>query len=172
VLEHSQTTCQPETYQSLFDRYAGALRRFVYYKCGNWAGAEDFVQEAFLRLWKNCTEVPPDKAKSYLYTVANRLFLDEVRHQKVVLRFAQEAQTEPEGSTPGADQHLEASELQVRLERAISDLPEGQREVFLMNRVEKMTYAEIAERLELSVKAVEKRMHQALLALRAVASGS
>ena len=49
---------------------------------------------------------------------------------------------------------------------AISDLPEGQREVFLLNRIDKKTYKEIAEMLDISVKAVEKRMNLALQDLR------
>ena len=51
---------------------------------------------------------------------------------------------------------------------AIADLPENQRIVFLMNRLDKKTYKEIAELLDISVKAVEKRMHKALKELRKV----
>ena len=49
---------------------------------------------------------------------------------------------------------------------AISDLPEKQKEVFLLSRIEKMKYREIAEMLGISVKAVEKRMHLALLEMK------
>ena len=49
-----------------------------------------------------------------------------------------------------------------RLENAIAALPDTQRDVFLMNRIEKLTYREIAERLSVSVKAIEKRMSKAL----------
>ena len=52
------------------------------------------------------------------------------------------------------------------MERAIAELPETQREVFLMNRIDKMTYGEIAEALGLSVKAIEKRIGKALRELR------
>jgi len=54
------------------------------------------------------------------------------------------------------------------LEKAINDLPEKQRTVFLMNRFENHSYTEIASLLDLSVKAVEKRMHLALVSLRKV----
>ena len=53
-----------------------------------------------------------------------------------------------------------------KLENTISALPEKQREVFLLNRIEKKKYKEIALHLDISVKAVEKRMHQALLVMR------
>jgi RNA polymerase sigma-70 factor (family 1) len=161
-----RSTCHPDTYQQIFFRLAGSLRRFVYYKSGQWEQAEDIVQEAFLRLWKNCSEVAPDKAKSYLYTIAGNLFLDGARRQQVALKFKDFAEKRGETTSAGADVALEDRELQQRLENALAALPEGQREVFLMNRVEKLTYAEIAERLGLSVKAIEKRMHLALISLR------
>ena len=63
---------------------------------------------------------------------------------------------------------MEASELKDQLEKAINELPEKQRTVFLMNRFDNQSYTEIAAALDLSVKAVEKRMHLALLSLRKV----
>ena len=61
---------------------------------------------------------------------------------------------------------MEEQEFKRRLEDAISQLPEGQRVVFLMNRIDKKKYRVIAEELDISVKAVEKRMHLALKTLR------
>jgi RNA polymerase sigma-70 factor (ECF subfamily) len=57
-------------------------------------------------------------------------------------------------------------EFKQMLEEAISNLPEKQRVVFLMSRIDKMTYQEIAKSLEVSQKTIEKRMHGALSALR------
>ena len=61
---------------------------------------------------------------------------------------------------------LEEKEFKEQLENIIASMPEKQRDVFLMNRIDELTYKEIADRLELSVKAVEKRMHGALSFLR------
>ena len=47
------------------------------------------MQEAFVKLWKKCKDVPPNKAKSFLFTVANNLMLNEFNHQKVVLKYQQ-----------------------------------------------------------------------------------
>ena len=57
---------------------------------------------------------------------------------------------------------LEYSELKKKYEKTLMKLPIKQREVFLMSRVEELKYSEIAERLRISVKAVEKRMKKAL----------
>lgn len=159
-------TCHPDTFRDLFFRYAASLRHFVFFRSGNWGSTEDAVQEAFLRLWKNCRAVPPEKAKSFLYTVANNLFLDDTRRQQVRFRFLQQAENSPETYAAPADADLEAREMQDRLEAVLAQLPEPQRLVFLMNRVEKLTYVEIADALGISVKTVEKRMHGALIVLK------
>lgn len=159
-------TCEEEVYKSIFYGQSKGLRNFVYYKCGDIAQAEDIVQDAFSKLWLNCAKVPVEKAKSYLFTIANNLFLNQVEHRKVVLKFEKRGHSEKDNITP---QHiLEQEEFRQKLEKAISDLPENQRTVFLMSRIDKKKYKEIAEELDISQKAVEKRMHKALVFLRKV----
>ncbi|MEM9847279.1 MAG: sigma-70 family RNA polymerase sigma factor [Bacteroidota bacterium] len=158
--------CEEQVFKSIFLEHAKSLRNFLYYKSGQLKQAEDWVQDAFYKLWKNCAKVQPEKAKSYLFTVANNLFLNEVAHQKVVLQFEQRGHSQRTDESP--EFILEQQEFQAQLEQAISDLPEGQRIVFLMNRIEKKTYKEIAEILAISLKAVEKRMHKALVSLRKI----
>ena len=158
------STCEEKTFQKLFMEHLDGLRNFLYYKSGNSGFAEDTAQEAFVRLWKNCAKVPIEKAKSFLFTTANNLFLDEAKHRKVKLKFQQYV---PKNQTSESPEFLlEEQEFKDQLEKAIDALPEGQREVFLMNRIDKMKYREIAEALGISQKAVEKRMHKALLELR------
>ncbi len=161
--------CQEATYQELFFAHARHVRNFLLYKGANAGEAEDLAQEAFLRLWRDCAKVPFEKAKGFLFTVAGNLFLDEKKHEQVVLRFQRQAPQEVETENPHFQ--LETQELHDRLERAIAQLPENQRIVFLMNRMDKLTYAEIAERLDLSVKAVEKRMSKALVEMRQILKG-
>ena len=162
----STTICQEKIFQKIYIDQAQALRNFLYYKTGNLQQAEDLMQDAFGKLWENCAKVVLDKAKSYVFTIARNLFLNQVEHQKVVLKF--EKKTAPQQSDITPQYLLEEKEFQERLEAAISALPEGQRLVFLMNRIDKKKYREISEELEISVKAVEKRMHQALLHLRKI----
>ena len=163
-MDKPDSTCEQVSFRKLYEQYSDRLRNFVYYRFGDSGFAEDAVQESFLRLWKNCAAVPFEKAKSYLFTVANNLILDKVKHQKVRLRH----QNQPTKATniESPQYLLEEQEFKERLEAAIQELPSHQREVFLLNRIEKMKYREIAELLGISQKAVEKRMHKALLFLR------
>lgn len=156
--------CKEEVYKQTYFDYSEYLRNFLFYKSGNMGLSEDLVQESFVKLWENCAKVQLDKAKSYLFTVANNLFLNTVEHQKVKLKFQEHSDENRVENDPQFI--LEEKEFKLKLENAISELPENQRIVFLMNRIDKKKYKEIAEELELSVKAVEKRMHLALKALR------
>lgn len=164
INETPKNICSQDAFKSVFFEHSRQLHNFIYFKCGDETLAEDISQEAFLRLWKECQKVPYNKAKSYLFTVANNLFLDHVKHQKVVARF--KLQKTKEFSTESPEFLLEESEFKSQLEAAINALPEKQRTVFLMNRIEKLTYKEIAGLLGISVKAIEKRMHKALVELR------
>lgn len=161
-----KSVCQEEVFSSLFSSYAEPIINYLYYKSGNYAGAEDIMQDAFAKLWKECSKVPLVKAKSFLYTIAKNTFLNQVKHQKVVLKFEKLGHNEISHESPQF--LLEEAEFKEKLENAIAALPEDQRVVFLMNRIDKMKYREIADHLNLSVKAIEKRMHKALVKLRKV----
>jgi len=160
-----QNVCEESIFSRIYQKWGQALFNFIRYKTKDIDQANDLVQEAFITLWDHCAEVSPEKAKSYLYTVANRKFLNQVAHLKVVQRHQSETSTGIHQESP--EFLLEHQEFENKLQRAIDSLPEGQKTAFLMNRIEQMTYAEIAVALEISVKAVEKRMHLALKTLRA-----
>lgn len=159
--------CADKTFREIFFRLGDRIRNFLYYKTGDLSQAEDLTQEAFSRLWENCRKVAPDKAKSYLFTIARNLFLNQVAHRKVVLKY-REQQAEIDRNDEDPASLLEQDEFRQRLEEAIQSLPEGQRVAFLLNRLDGLTYPEIAALLGISVKAVEKRIHKALVALRKI----
>lgn len=159
--------CEENVYQELFRSISRSLRDFLFYKSGNIESANDLMQDAFFKLWEKCKDVPYEKAKSFLFTTANNLFLNGVKSQKVRLNYKKTHQSS-RSNKEDPSYELEMKEFQLKLEQAIADLPEGQREVFLLNRMNKMTYKEIAESLGVSQKAIEKRMSKALIKLKDV----
>lgn len=163
-MKKDEDTCNPSNFKRFFNEQSDSLRNFIYYKSGNTGFAEDAVQEAFIRLWKNCAKVPLSKAKSFLFTTAHNLFLDQAKHMKVELKFAQKKQITSTHQDPQF--LLEEKEFKLKLENVINQLPEDQKVVFLMNRIDKLKYREISEILNISQKTVEKRMHKALILLR------
>lgn len=161
----NKSVCEQINYETIFNNHSKILYNFVYYKCGDQQQAEDIVQDAFVKLWKNCAKVEYDKAKSFLFTVARNLFLNEVAHKKIVLQHHQTLPTNE--STSQTPQYLlEEQEFMAKLNEAIASLPDKQRDVFLLSRIDKKKYSEISEITGISVKAVEKRMSLALITLR------
>ncbi len=157
--------CKETIFSDFFKNHAKALRNFLLYKFGNQEHAEDVTQEAFIKLWQNCADVPLEKAKSYLYTIANNSSLNEIAHQKVVLSY-QKNNSLNDRSNESPEFLLEEAQFKTKLLNAIDRLNETQRVAFLMHRIDGKKYAQIAEELNISVKAVEKRIHLALLELR------
>jgi RNA polymerase sigma-70 factor (ECF subfamily) len=164
------TVCEEVTYHAVFQEVAPKLRNFLYYRCGEAENAADMVQEAFLRLWQNCAKVLPAQASSWLFKVAENIFFKQKERGKVALKYEwRMAGPEPTYASP--QEELEEKEFQQQLEDALAALPDGAREVFLLNRIDGLKYREIAELLGISQKAVEKRMHRALVSLRALHAG-
>ncbi|SCY42296.1 RNA polymerase sigma factor [Flavobacterium caeni] len=157
--------CEERTFASFFKTHAKTLTNYLYYKFGNAEMANDVAQDAFVKLWENCANVPPEKAKSFLYTVANNASLNQLAHQKVVLKYAQRAGAES-NAPERPDFVLEEEQFKKKLQSAIDRLSEGQRTAFLLNRIDGKKYNEIADMLGISVKAVEKRISGALVSLR------
>ena len=156
--------CEEQLFSSIFKKYSQDLHDFLYYKFGSQLNPQDKMQEAFVKLWENCAKITPNKAKSFLFTTANNLMLNAYAHQKVVLKHRQ---TKPKQSTNISPEFLlQEKQFQEKLERALSNLTEAQRVAFLMNRVEGKRFKEIAELLDISTKAVEKRIYGALKKLR------
>ena len=160
----NRNICHSETFEYIYNTYAKDIRRFLFFKTQDVAAAEDLLQDAFVKLWDNCSKVDYDKVKSYIYSIANNMFLNEKKHEKVVRTYNQNHKKFDTNESP--EFIMLEKEFMEKLENTIATLPEKQREVFLLNRIEKKKYKEIAEQLQISVKAVEKRMHLALLTMR------
>jgi RNA polymerase sigma-70 factor (family 1) len=151
-------------FKDLFDNHFDSVRNYIYYRSGDAEAATDIAQEAFLRIWE---KQPSDLSHitGLLFKIANDEFISQYRRQKVMLKFRLNIKPDHTGITP--EEQLVFEELKDRYETALVNLPEKQRIVFLMSRVEQLKYHEIANRLGLSVKAVEKRMNLALTFLKA-----
>lgn len=163
-LEQDKNYCNEKKFSEFFLNQSKNLNNYIYYKCGNLDLAKDIVQDAFLKFWNNCEKVIPNKAKSYLYTIATNIFLNEFAKSTVVLKF--KTNKTPDITNQNPEYLMEEKQFGDKLQNAISNLTEAQRIAFLMNRIDGKKYTEIAEILNISVKGVEKRIHGALVSLR------
>jgi len=153
-----------EAFKTLFDQYFEDVRRYVFYRSGNEDLATDIAQDTFLRIWEKQMEIDPKTVKGLLFKIANDLFISSYRKEKVAFNFFNNFQAKQESLTP--EDEINYTELKNAYEAALKSMPEKQRVVFLLNRIDELKYKEIADQLGLSVKAIEKRMSQALEHLR------
>ncbi|MBV7270009.1 RNA polymerase sigma factor [Winogradskyella luteola] len=156
--------CQEQLFERFYKKHSKNLHDFLYYKFGEHLNPQDKVQEAFIKLWQNCGKVSLDKAKSFLFTTANNLMLNAVAHQKVVLKYQKLPQKYSTNESP--EFVMQEKEYHKKLQNALANLTEAQRVAFLMNRIEGKRFKEIATLLNISTKAVEKRIYGALKKLR------
>jgi len=117
-----------------------------------------------MKIWEKNLEYNENQIKGLLYKISKELWISQYRKLDSARKFELNLTYEEESITP--EDLLEYDELSVKYEEVLSVLPENQREVFLMSRMEDLTYKEIAERLDIGVKAIEKRMSLALQTLR------
>lgn len=149
-----------EVFHSMF----APVKNFIYYKTGDIEVAEDIAQDVFVKLWEKKDGIRIESVKSLLYTIAGNLCKNRFDHQRVILEFSKNSQAGYDSASPEFE--MELKEFSQKLERAIGGLKEKERVVFLMNRIDGLTYNEIASNLGLSVKAIEKRMKKALEELK------
>lgn len=163
-MENEADVCKENVFRKIFQSVSRDLYNFLYYKYGNNNHPEDIVQVAFEKLWKNCKQVLPEKARSFVFTVANNEMLNSISRQKTVLNYKQQNPIDYTDESP--EYLLEEKEYYILLKNALESLSEDQRSTFMMNRVEGKTHQEIADLLGISRKAVEKRIYTSLNILR------
>jgi RNA polymerase sigma-70 factor (ECF subfamily) len=155
---------QQDEFDRIFANWYDPIRNFIYYKSGNIEIAEDIAQDTFLKIWEKREGIKKETVKSLLYTIANNLYLNKLDHEKVVFKFTNNFQKKMISESP--EYELEMKEFDKKLQNALAQLDEKKRSVFLMNRIDELTYNQIADTLGITVKAVEKRMEKALSFLR------
>ncbi|TXK75286.1 RNA polymerase sigma factor [Mesonia sp. HuA40] len=159
-----ENICVDSVFERIYNDYAKDLHDFLYYKFGNGYNHEDKMHEAFVKLWHKCEDVTYSKAKSFLFTVANNLMLNEVKHKKVKLKYNKSIKENTNKQSP--EFLLEEKQYLEKYERALSSLTEKQRLVFSLCKIEAKPHKEVASLLDISTKTVEKHLYSALKKLK------
>jgi RNA polymerase sigma-70 factor (family 1) len=162
-------------FDSMFSAYADPLAAFVYGLLKSREDAQEVVQDLFLWIWEHRDRWEfPGQLRSYLYRAARNRAISRIRHRRVENYFqlrsethASEVPTRRTAVLPEAPDRLEAADLSACVSRAISELPERARQVFLLIRQHHMSYAPAAEVMQISPKTVENHMARAFAGLRA-----
>ena len=151
-------------FKDIFDRNYEYIRNYLYYLSGDISLTEDLTQDVFMTLWEKRSAIRDETIRPLLFTIARNSYLKNKRHKNYDLKFRTTHLQEFDNKSP--EYLLELKEFDKKLQKAIADLPGKCRPVFLMNRIDGMTYRQIAENTGVSVKAVEKQMSKALAFFR------
>jgi RNA polymerase sigma-70 factor (ECF subfamily) len=155
-------------FESLFHTYYKQLCRFAYRVVRDKDLAEDVVQSCFVNFWQKRTSIAIQSSfKTYLFRAVYNRSVNEYNRAKKTVH--EDVAILNEVSGPISNNpilELEGKEMQDSINKAIAAMPDGCRTVFLLSREEQLSYKEIAEMLQISVKTVENHMGKALRIMR------
>ena len=146
-------------YNDCVDNFADGVYRFIVKNIRHTEDAQDIVQSAFEKLWVNRAQVLPEKAKSYLFTVAYHQMIDHIRKSNKM-------PLSDEASIPHQPINQAQTELKELLMRAVNELNPTQKSLVLLKDYEGYSYQEIAEIMNLSDSQVKVYLHRARLILK------
>ena len=150
-------------FKMIYDTHFDDLRRYLIYRSGNQDLSGDIAQNVFMKVWTKKIEIASGNIKSLLFKMATEEFISHIRRKKVEKEYTESIDLRLIREPDNNDDLLEKKVL---FQKALNQLPEKQKTALLMNKMQGLTYKEIAEVLNLSQKAIERRIGLALKALK------
>ena len=154
----------PKDFKMIYDTHFDDLRRYLIYRSGDQDLSGDIAQNVFMKVWTKKIELASGNIKSLLFKMATDEFISHIRRKKVERAYSDSIDLRLVQESDNGDDELKDKKEQFK--KALNQLPEKQRTALLMNKMQGLTYEEIAESLNLSEKAIEKRISQALGTLK------
>ena len=158
-----------EAFDDIFINYYESLYGYAFSILNSGILAEESVSDVFYKLWSKKEKIEIDTSLAgYLYKSVYNTSMDKIRHNKVRKTFQQEVlhQSRNTGLAENAVPSVHTKDLEEKLRIALLQLPEQCRTVFQLNRMEELSYRDIASRLGISIKTVEAHISKALRRLR------
>lgn len=155
-------------FELFFRKYFGELCLYCQCKFGFDPDlAKDAVHTAFVKLWEHRRRLPPDlSARAYFYKIVTHISLDILKHEQVKRKHERHLQREAAIEHPRETNEADNRELKSAIDKAIAELPDQMRKIFELSRYHGLKYADIASRLNISVKTVETQISRALSRLK------
>ena len=147
--------------ENLYECYAGDVRRFALYLCGDMVMADEITSDTFVRAWMAAGRIRQPTVKSYLFTIARNAYTDLLRR---AARHTQLDENMRDTRISAQTQMEESAEVRAVL-AALQQLPEMDRTVLLMRALDEMPYEEIAETLGIPVATARVKVYRARLKL-------
>ena len=128
---------------------------------------EEIVQEVFFQIWQKQSDFNIlTSFKSYLFRAVHNSCLNYIKHKNIQQKHVEHSLNQQSENLYEFTDSMEISELQNQIRTSIDKLPTERKKIFLMIRFDNLKYAEVAEKLSISIKTVENQMGSALKFLR------
>ncbi|MEK9516767.1 MAG: sigma-70 family RNA polymerase sigma factor [Flavobacteriaceae bacterium] len=150
-------------FKMIYDAHFDDLRRYLIYRSGDQDLSGDIAQNVFMKVWTKKIEIASGNIKSLLFKMATDEFISHIRRKKVEKEYTKSIDLRLIREPNNNDDLLEKKVL---FQKALNQLPEKQKTALLMNKIQGLTHKEIAEILNLSQKAIEKRIRLAMETLK------
>ena len=154
-------------FDKLFARYGKQLYGFVYGLLKNSEDAKEVVQEVFVRVWDKRNTVDEFLSfKTFLFSIAYHHIISEFRKKATEKKYLGEKVIQLFELQVSPDLEVEYKILSERIEEIVGAMPPQRKGIFMMSRYEGLSHAEIAARLNISIKTVENHIALSLRTLR------
>lgn len=151
----------------LYKKYCKRVYKFGFSILKSPEESENLMQDVFLCLWENRHKIEKASSiKSYVFTITYNSAISILRKKARESEFVEYLKSLQEISQEPVNAEMEYNELTNKLNKIIAGLPQRQKEVYLLHKVECLKYSEIAERLNISVNTIENHMSRALKTIR------
>lgn len=156
-----------QAFESLYRFYFPKLSQFAYRYVHSNHLAEDLVHNVFFSLWRNREHIKPvESLRPYLYRATRNQALKHMNRSKSDLMSDRSLKSIAVKQDWSPDEITDDKELENAVIQAVQKLPEKRRQIYLLHREDGLTYKEIAQVLDISIKTVETQMSRSLRFLR------
>ncbi|HWW41440.1 RNA polymerase sigma-70 factor [Pedobacter sp.] len=146
-------------FNTLFDRYFKRLYNFGYGLIQDEDVAKEIAMDVMLRLWQKKGDLAlENELLPYLFKSIKNAVYNYWRKAKIITHSLEVFEDSLQNAVPPADSNLEFKELEKQYADFLNEMPEQRRKIFHLSRNENLTYAEIADQLNLSVHTVRNQM--------------
>jgi RNA polymerase sigma-70 factor (ECF subfamily) len=161
------TKSNESSLKELFDYYYPRLYHFSKSFLKIETGIDDILQEVFLKVWQNRKKITSVSTfNAYIFTITKNLLLNEIRRRLNNEKIKDNIQKLSVAEEYRDFDNVEYNDLKEKIEHIINELPDRQKEVYILSRKEGLTHKEIAEKLGISPKTVEYHITQSTSLLK------
>jgi len=167
MLVESLSKNDVKAFNELYRLYSKRVYGFAYGFLHSKEEAEGIVQEVFVKIWETRNNLRSDLSFSwFLFTIARNMILNKLQHHQYEIKYQKDFMAETSIDENSTEEQIYYKDMSNHLNNLIMELPPKRKEIFLLSRIEGLSYQEISEKMNISIKTVEVQISLALKYIR------